>query len=165
MNNAVELRNPETGASVVGEDAGSDRDIFLAKVSLDGVPEAVWAYPSTEREDLATSYPQDVHVTDDGAFVVMGGYFTDSIQFGDTTLVNTLGTSAGKNGFVAKIATARAALEPSTRASATASTRALRVRFETSTRAVDSSQIRPDRPRCDRAREFRSLAARPRLTV
>ena len=97
MNNAVELRNPETGASVVGEDAGSDRDIFLAKVSLDGVPEAVWAYPSTEREDLATSYPQDVHVTDDGAFVVMGGYFTDSIQFGDTTLVNTLGTSAGKN--------------------------------------------------------------------
>ena len=165
MNNAVELRNPETGAAVVGEDAGSDRDIFLAKVSLDGVPEAVWAYPSTEREDLATSYPQDVHVTDDGAFVVMGGYFTDSIQFGDTTLVNTLGTSAGKNGFVAKIATARAALEPSTRASATASTRALRVRFETSTRAVDSSQHRPNRPRCDRAREFRSLAGRTRLTV
>ena len=101
---SVELKNPETGVSVEGTDEGSDRDVFLTKATIDGVPEAVWMYPSaTDTTGGSTSYPRDVHVNGDGSLVVMGGYFTDSLVFGDDTMVNEKGESAMKDGFVVVI--------------------------------------------------------------
>ena len=49
-------------------------------------------------------------------------------------------------------------------AHATASTHALRPCFENSTRAIDSSKTQPNRRRCDRAREFRSLVGTAQTT-
>ena len=48
--------------------------------------------------------------------------------------------------------------------SATVSTRALWPCFENSERAIDSSKNQPNRLRCDRAREFSSLAPTSQLT-
>ena len=38
----ITLTNPATGASVEGSNEGEDRDIFLAKIGLDGTPAAVF---------------------------------------------------------------------------------------------------------------------------
>jgi len=108
MASSLKLMNPITGAGVQGADEGSDRDVFVAKVTVDGVPEAVFTYPSAEDSTgLSTTYPRDIHVSEDGETLVLGGYFTASIVFGDTTLVNERATAQAdeslKDGFVAKV--------------------------------------------------------------
>ena len=52
--------------------AGEDRDIFLAKIGLNGTPTAIYTYPGDTGP--ATSYPRDVHSSVDGQFVAMAGY-------------------------------------------------------------------------------------------
>ena len=72
---SLKLENPITGAGVQGADEGSDRDVFVAKVTVDGVPEAVFTYPSAEDSTgLSTSYPRDIHVSEDGETLVLEGH-------------------------------------------------------------------------------------------
>jgi len=54
----ITLTNAATGASVEGSNEGEDRDIFLAKIALDGTPAAVFTYPGDTGP--ATSYPRDL---------------------------------------------------------------------------------------------------------
>jgi len=100
---SITLTNAATGASVVGSAEGEDRDIFLAKISVDGTPAAVYTYRGDTGK--AVSYPRDLHASPDGQHISMGGYFTGTLTMGDTTLVNARSESDGdlKDGFVAKI--------------------------------------------------------------
>jgi len=77
MSTVVRIENPETGAFVESEDQGSDGDVYLAKVSLDGEPTEVWPFSGSANE-----FPAHLSTAPDEMSVAMTGYFSGNITFG-----------------------------------------------------------------------------------
>jgi len=107
MKTVVRVENPETGEAIETTDEGTDGDVFLAKVSLDGAPTAIWTYSGSLNE-----FPAHLATSRDDAFVSMTGYFAGSITFGDFSFFNGKDGSQEiharelDDGFVVKIAAA-----------------------------------------------------------
>lgn len=75
-------------------------NIFLTKVTLDGVPTDMWTYTGSSNHfpaRLATSKD------DDQAFVSMNASFSGHISFGAYTLIKTKDYEAARDGFLVKV--------------------------------------------------------------
>lgn len=82
--------NAQTGEEVSasrhlggGSQVGS-LDLFIAKTSLDGRPEAIWTYPGTNFELLT-----DLAVSEDGNFIAMLAYIVGNVTLGEFHVVGS----------------------------------------------------------------------------
>mmetsp|Transcript_25714 Transcript_25714/g.83349 ORF Transcript_25714/g.83349 Transcript_25714/m.83349 type:complete len:1153 (+) Transcript_25714:65-3523(+) len=112
MKSVVRVENPSSGVAVESTDQGSDGDVFLAKVDVDGVPISVWTYYGGTQSE----FPAHLAASSDGTFVAMTGYFAGTITFGDYSFTNPKDGSEEiharelDDGFVVKIAAADGAV-------------------------------------------------------
>jgi len=109
MANSVNLTNVVTGESLASIDEDNDQDIYLAKISLEGKPLAIWTYPTTNgyywlRSNTTGPAPDEYTFPDDltygDGYVAVAGTFAGEIVFGpgDKTV-----TATGQQGYVAKL--------------------------------------------------------------
>lgn len=75
--NTVEVANAQTGEAITSTDTGSNFDVHLSKVTLDGQPQAVWIFPGAKNNAV-----HGLASTTDGSTLAMIGAFTANITFG-----------------------------------------------------------------------------------
>lgn len=107
MRSTVRVENPANGQALESRDEGSDGDIFLAKVSLDGNPAAIWTYAGS-----STEFPAHLATSHDEAYISMTGYFSGNVSFDEYTFTNTKDPATrDRDGFAVKVASADGAIE------------------------------------------------------
>lgn len=107
MKSSVRVENPANGLALESSDEGSDGDIYLAKVSLDGDPAALWTYSGS-----SSDFPAHLATSHDEAYISMTGYFSGNISFGEYTFTNTKDPATrDRDGFVVKVASADGTVE------------------------------------------------------
>lgn len=95
----VEVANAQTGEAITSVDTGSNFDVHLTKVTLDGKPQAVWIFPGAKNNAV-----HGLASTPDGNTLAMVGAFTANVTFGDITLDTTIrGDSTKVEGYVVKL--------------------------------------------------------------